>query len=209
MQFKKQKLEMIERLRTKGIKDNRVLKALGSVPREKFVPTAFMHQAYEEQALPIGFGQTISHPYTVAKMTELLGIKPGMKVLEIGTGSGYQSAVLCELGAQLFTIEINRTLALRARKILQEQNYYFALKIGDGNLGWPDWAPFDIILFTAGARTVPKRIVPQLTNRGKLLIPVGSVQNKILTLYINEDGILTSLPVEKFTFVELQRQESN
>ena len=199
---------MIDRLRSKGIKDAAVLRALGTVPREKFVPPAFVHQAYEERALPIGFGQTISHPYTVAKMSELLTVIPGMKILEIGTGSGYQSAVLCELGAQLYTIEINRTLAMRAKKILQEQKYYFALKIGDGNLGWTGWAPFDAIIFTAGATALPKPIIQQLKSDGKLLIPVGTGQRKVLTLYKNENGNLKSVAVEKFTFVELQQQKS-
>ncbi len=200
---------MIERLQAQGIKDLEVLRALDTVPREKFVPAAFIHQAYDEQALPIGFGQTISHPYTVAKMTELLAVSSGMKVLEIGTGSGYQSAVLCELGVQLFTIEINRTLARRAEKILHQQKYYCAIKTGDGNLGWPAMAPFDAVIFTAGASAIPEHIIAQLKEQGRLLIPIGIGQQKTLTLYLQAGGILEPLTREKFTFVELKQQKTD
>ena len=209
MEFSKQKAEMIERLQAQGIKDPMVLQALDTVPREKFVPVAFMHKAYAEEALPIGFGQTISHPYTVARMTELLAVHNGMRVLEIGTGSGYQSAVLCELGVHLFTIEINRTLARRAQKILQQQKYYCAARSGDGNLGWPAMAPFDAIIFTAGAAAIPERITGQLKEQGRLLIPLGSGQEKTLTLYLQAGGKLESLAREKFIFVELRQQQSD
>jgi protein-L-isoaspartate(D-aspartate) O-methyltransferase len=209
MEYSKQKAKMIERLKAQGIKDPGVLRALTAVPREKFVPVAFMHKAYAEEALPIGFGQTISHPYTVARMTELLAVSNGMKVLEIGTGSGYQSAVLCELGVQLFTIEINRTLAGRAQKILQQQKYYCATKIGDGNLGWPAMAPYDAIIFTAGAGVIPERITGQLKEQGRLLIPLGTGQEKTLTLYLQVGKKLESLAREKFIFVELKQQQAD
>lgn len=200
---------MISDLRAQGIKDSAVLRALATVPREKFVPAAFMHQAYEDRALPIGFGQTISHPYTVAIMTELLAVSRGMKVLEIGTGSGYQSAVLCELGAHLFTIEINSTLARRAKKLLQQLKYFCAIKIGDGNLGWPAMAPFDAIIFTAGAAVIPEQVIPQLKNHGRLLIPTGSGKSKTLTLFIRQEGLLKPLPMAKFIFVDLKQRKSN
>ena len=208
MEFSRQKAKMIERLQVQGIKDPGILRALAAVPREKFVPPAFLHKAYAEEALPIGFGQTISHPYTVARMTELLALNRGMKVLEIGTGSGYQSAVLCELGVQLYTIEINSTLARRAQKILQQLKYYCAVKTGDGNLGWPAMAPFDGIIFTAGAAAIPERIPAQLKEQGRLLIPLGSGQEKALTLYQRSGGKLGSMTREKFIFVELKQQQS-
>jgi protein-L-isoaspartate(D-aspartate) O-methyltransferase len=205
MRFEKQKAEMIARLRARGIQDPQVLAALQRVPREKFVPVAFSHRAYEEDALPIGFGQTISHPYTVAKMTELLEIRKGMKVLEIGTGSGYQSAVLCELEVLLFTIEINRTLALRAKKILSELKYNLAVRIGDGGKGWPSHAPFDAIVFTAGAAAPPRPVVQQLNTGGRLLIPIGSARTQVLTMFINRGTSVESVMTERFTFVELKK----
>jgi len=207
VQFEKQKAEMIKRLQSRGIHDAAVLRALKVVPREKFVPIAFIHQVYEEKALPIGFGQTISHPYTVARMTELLNIKRADKILEIGTGSGYQCAILCEMGAQVFTVEIDRTLANRARKLLEEHHYYFAMKIGDGNLGWKACAPFDAIIFTAGATNIPDAVVKQLKIHGKLLIPIGRRKTKTLMLYINKGDKLEQIVIDQFTFVELRNEK--
>lgn len=156
------------------VRDPRVLEAMRRTPRHRFVPAAEAPYAYEDHALPIGHGQTISQPYVVAKMTELLEVRPEHRVLEIGTGSGYQAAVLSPLAAEVYTIEIVEALGNEARERLSKLGYRnVAVHIGDGYLGWPEKAPFDRIIVTAGAREIPLPLVEQLKPGGRMVIPVG------------------------------------
>ncbi len=173
--FQKQRMRMVDtQLRSRGIKDRRVLKAMEKIPRHLFVDEALQDQAYNDSPLPIAENQTISQPYMVALMTEALGLKGGEKVLEIGTGSGYQTAVLAELADRVFSVERIASLASRARKILDSLNYFnVAIRVGDGTYGWREEAPFDGIIVTAGAPEVPKTLVEQLAVGGRLVIPVG------------------------------------
>jgi protein-L-isoaspartate(D-aspartate) O-methyltransferase len=163
-----------EQLEPRGIRDERVLSAMGKVPRHRFVQEALRGQAYEDHPLPIGHGQTISQPYVVAWMTGLLEAEPGMKVLEIGTGSGYQAAVLAEMGLEVYSVERIRELHFKTRDLLNELRYFrVKLKLDDGTMGWPDEAPFDRILVTAGGPEVPEPLVDQLNDPGLMVIPVG------------------------------------
>ncbi len=162
-------------LKGRGISDERVLRAMEKVPRDKFVPQDYQESAHSDRPLPIGEGQTVSQPYMVGIMTQCLGLKGEERVLEIGTGSGYQSAVLMELARELFTIERIPSLGERAKSVLSELSYdRFHLKIADGTKGWPEEAPFDGIIVTAGAPDIPETLVGQLSEGGRLVIPVGS-----------------------------------
>ncbi len=183
--------------------DEAILKAMGTVPRHLFISSAFEFQAYDEKALPIGHSQTISHPYTVAKMTELLNVKPDDKVLEIGTGSGYQAAVLCAMGIQLFSIEIVKPLADKARKVLFSLEFNPALRIGDGRHGWISHAPFKGIIVTAGAPVLPEKLLKQLEFGGRLLIPIGSEEVQQLTMYKKGEQGIEEVVFDKFKFVPL------
>lgn len=176
--FKQRRRKLVETLAEKGIKDRRVLDAFNTVPRHVFVDTALQDRAYKDTALPIGKEQTISQPYTVARQTELLEVQPGEKVLEIGTGSGYQAAILCELGAEVYTVERHKELYQRARSILRELGYSVRAKLGDGTLGWSAYAPYDAIVVTAGAPVVPEDLVEQLNINGRLVVPVGDDQKQ-------------------------------
>lgn len=167
--------EMIRVIRSRGITDEHVLSALRAVERHRFVPEPFTNRAYEDTALPIGHGQTISQPYTVAFMTQALGLKEGDKVLEIGTGSGYQAAVLAAMGMRVFTIERNLTLLAGARKLLDRLKLRIASRGGDGTVGWTEHAPYAGILVTAAAPTVPQPLLAQLAEGGRLVIPVGDM----------------------------------
>jgi protein-L-isoaspartate(D-aspartate) O-methyltransferase len=170
-----------EQVTGRGIKDPRVIEAMRKVPREFFVESALASRAYDDGPLPIGEKQTISQPYMVGLMTEALDLKGNEKVLEIGTGSGYQTAVLAELAEHVFSLEKIRSLSIRARAILDELSYYnVALHVGDGTLGWSDHAPYDAILVTAGSPGVPKPLVDQLAIGGKLVIPLGDEQSQVL-----------------------------
>jgi protein-L-isoaspartate(D-aspartate) O-methyltransferase len=165
----------------RGIKDPRVIEAMRKVPREFFVESALASRAYDDGPLPIGEKQTISQPYIVGLMTEALALKGTEKVLEIGTGSGYQTAVLAEMGQHVFSLEKIRSLSIRARAILDELKYYnVALHVGDGTLGWSDHAPYDAILVTAGSPGVPKPLLEQLSVGGRLVIPLGDEQSQVL-----------------------------
>ncbi len=169
-------------LLARGIRNPRVLAAMGKVPRHLFVEEALQGQAYGDFPLPIGEQQTISQPYIVALMTEALELAGTEKVLEIGTGSGYQAAILAELADRVFSIERLATLATRARKILVELRYFnVQIKVADGTLGWPDEAPFDAIIVTAGSPGVPRPLVDQLAEGGRLVIPVGNEYSQNLT----------------------------
>ncbi len=159
----------------RDVKDLRVLAALRKVPRHRFVGEAERPFAHEDRPLPIGYGQTISQPYVVARMTELARVGPGARVLEIGTGSGYQAAILAELGAEVFTIEIVGPLASRAGDVLRALEYEnVRVRQGDGHAGWPEYAPFDAIVVTAAPAKVPEPLLEQLAVGGRLVVPVGT-----------------------------------
>jgi protein-L-isoaspartate(D-aspartate) O-methyltransferase len=202
--FSKRRAQLVEKIRKKGIKDERVLSAIGKIPRHKLIVTALHNRAYEDTALPIGLGQTISQPYTVAAQTELLQLKDGDKVLEIGTGSGYQAMVLCEMGAKLYSVERHQKLYERAKDALREMGYKAMLKQGDGTLGWTAYAPYDAIVVTAGAPVVPEDLVKQLEVGGRLVIPVGDSrkQTMLRLTRISEDEIKQE-EFDNFKFVPL------
>ena len=182
--------KLIEELRNKGIKDERILKAFNAVPRHFFLDLAFQEQAYSNMPFQIGARQTISHPYTVAFQTELMNIQKGDKILEIGTGSGYQTCILCEMGAKVFSIERQRELHLKVKEIINHFNYNPRLSYGDGYKGLPTFAPFDYILVTCGAPFIPPALVEQLKIGGKLIIPLGegNVQKMVVLTRTSEDS---------------------
>ncbi|MFD2552158.1 protein-L-isoaspartate(D-aspartate) O-methyltransferase [Bizionia sediminis] len=176
--------QLVQVIKDKGIIDSRVLNAIGKIPRHLFMDSSFLDHAYQDKAFPIAADQTISQPYTVAFQTELLQIEKGDKVLEIGTGSGYQTAVLCEMGAQVFSIERQHELFKKTRQFLPKLNYRpKKLIFGDGYIGLKEEAPFKGIIVTAGAPFVPKALLSQLDIGGRLVIPVGD-QVQIMTLFI-------------------------
>lgn len=179
--FKAMREQMVEsQIKARGVKDPRVLSAMLKVERHLFVPQEYQSLAYNDQPLPIGEGQTISQPYIVALMTELLELKGEEKVLEVGTGSGYQAAILAELAKEVYTIEIIETLAHSAKKLLTElgyKNIYF--KTGDGYLGWPEASPFDAIIVTCAPDHIPKPLLDQLKEGGRLVIPVGTYSQEL------------------------------
>ena len=162
--FQRRRADLVEELRAKGIRDERVLAALGRVPRHLFVEPALRKRAYQDEALPIGLKQTISQPFTVAYQTMLLAPQPGESILEVGTGSGYQAAVLCEMGARVFSLERHRPLLARSRALFKELGYRVVTRHGDGTLGWAASAPFDGIIVTAAASEVPDALLEQLSN---------------------------------------------
>lgn len=162
-----------EQIMERGISDRRVLSAMEKVPRHRFVPETNQSMAYADMALPIGYGQTISQPYIVALMTEELALQPGEKVLEIGTGSGYQAAILAELTDKVYSVEIIEPLGQQAAATLKELGYDVHCKVGDGYYGWPEYAPFDAIIVTCAPDHVPQPLTKQLKDGGRLVIPVG------------------------------------
>lgn len=176
--------KLVETLSKKGIQNTNVLEAIGKIPRHLFLDSAFAEHAYENKAFPIGSGQTISHPYTVAFQSELLEVEKGHKVLEIGTGSGYQTTVLVELGAKVYSVERQKELFDKTKRILTKMNYSSAkLYYGDGYKGIPTWAPYDSIIVTCGAPFVPEDLLNQLKIGGRLVIPVGE-EKQIMTLIV-------------------------
>ncbi len=184
--YHRQRAELVRDLRAKGIRDERVLAAIAAVSRERFMDAALRRRAYWDEALPIGLNQTISQPFTVAYQTALLAPNHDECVLEIGTGSGYQAAVLCEMGVRVFTIERHRQLHLRAKAILEELGYRAVARYGDGTLGWEGCAPYDGIIVTAGAADVPEALLKQLRRPegerpgGRLVIPVGGGSEQVM-----------------------------
>ncbi len=187
-----------EQIAARGVTDPAVLRAMRVVPRHEFVPSRVRADAHDDRPLPIGHGQTISQPYIVALMTELAAVKPGDRVLEIGTGSGYQAAVLAELGAQLYSIEIVEPLARSATETLRRLGYgRVEVHHGDGYRGWPDAAPFDAIVVTAAPPEVPPALLAQLAPGGRLVIPVGTAEQELRLLVRTPSGIETrrSVPV--------------
>jgi len=179
--FKAMREKMVEtQIKGRGLKDPRVLSALRKVERHRFVPEEYLNSAYSDQPLPIGEGQTISQPYIVALMTELLDLKGDEKVLEIGTGSGYQAAILGELAKEVYTIEIIGSLASMANKRLVGLGYQnIKVKAGDGYLGWPEAAPFDAIIVTAAPDHIPKPLIEQLKEGGRMVVPVGTYTQEL------------------------------
>lgn len=178
--FVRPRKKLVEVLREKGIKNERVLNAIGKIPRHKLIDTALHTKAYHDTALPIGMGQTISQPFTVAAQTELLAINPGDKILEIGTGSGYQCMILCEMGADVYSVERHSELYHKAKEALRDFGYKAMLKVGDGTIGWSTYAPYDGIVVTAGAPVVPDDLVNQLNIGGRLVIPVGNNEKQVM-----------------------------
>ena len=176
---------MVQQLRAYGIKDKKILAAMNKVQRHRFIPKSLCEHglAYGDHPCSIGHGQTISQPYIVAYMTERLKLKPGEKVLEIGTGSGYQAAILAECGADVYTIEIIPELAEHAKKALQEEGYqHVHVLTGDGYLGWPQYSPFDAIIVTCAPEKVPQALIEQLKEGGRMIIPVGAWAQRLVLL---------------------------
>jgi protein-L-isoaspartate(D-aspartate) O-methyltransferase len=197
--------QLVETLRQKGITDERVLNAINNIPRHYFLDSAFDKVAYEDRAFPIAESQTISQPYTVAYQTQLLEIKQYDKVLEIGTGSGYQAIVLAEMGAQVYTIERQKKLFDEHRKFVLRNRYpnikYF---YGDGYEGLPTYAPFDKIIVTAAAPQVPPKLIGQLKNGGAMVIPVGEgAVQKMMRIRKNADGSIVEEILDNFSFVPM------
>jgi protein-L-isoaspartate(D-aspartate) O-methyltransferase len=195
---------LVRKLKEKGIKNESVLEAINSVPRHVFFDSALIDHAYQDKAFPIGEGQTISQPYTVAFQTELLDVQKGSKILEIGTGSGYQACVLLELGVELYTIEYQQKLYQKAKVMLPKMGYEPNFFHGDGSKGMKELAPFDGIIVTAGAPTVPEELVSQLKANGKLVIPVGDRKSqKMLRIIKDESGDTIQEAFDHFAFVPL------
>jgi len=201
--FEKERAEMVELLRERGIKDDLLLKAMQRVERERFVLAAFMNRAYDDSALPIAHGQTISQPYTVAFQTERLRIGNDAKVLEIGTGSGYQAAVLAEMGCRVFTIERHMELHLHARRLLEKLGYRIATRCGDGTVGWTEYAPYDGIIVTAAAPEVPQPLLDQLADGGRLVIPVGDMDTQSIRVITRTGDTFEAIDAYGFKFVPL------
>ena len=199
--------KMIEtQIEARGIKDKRVLEAMLKVERHKFVPESQKPFAYEDRPLPIGYGQTISQPYIVALMTELLELRGKEKVLEIGTGSGYQAAILAELAKEVYTIEIIEGLAKEAQKRLADLGYKnIKVKIGDGYLGWPEVSPFDAIVVTCAPEEIPPALIEQLKEGGKMVIPVGEFFQE-LKLVSKKEGKILIKNIIPVSFVPMIRE---
>jgi protein-L-isoaspartate(D-aspartate) O-methyltransferase len=201
--FDLERKELIDMLRGKGITDEVVLTAMSKVERHLFVDPMYVNRAYEDNALPIGSQQTISQPYTVAFMTQSLQLTKEMKVLEIGTGSGYQAAVIAMIGCRVFTIERHVSLLNSARKIFDALNLRIAAKGGDGTVGWTEHAPYDAIIVTAGAPNVPEALVNQLKEGGRIAIPVGDRESQRLVIGTKKGNSLTTVIEDGFKFVPL------
>ena len=182
--FRVLRQKMVDRqIKARGVKDSLVLKAMLTVPRHLFIPPKEINNAYDDNPLPIGYGQTISQPYIVAFMTEILSLEGDENVLEIGTGSGYQAAVLCELAKHVYTIEIVPELCRQARKILSDLDYKNVdVKCGDGYEGWPENAPFDAIILTAAPTKIPQPLIKQLQVGGRMILPVGKAYQELILL---------------------------
>jgi len=193
--YEKERGRMVdEQLVSRGVKDERVLATMRKIPRHEFLPEAIRGMAYSDSALPLGEGQTMSQPYMVALMTELLGLKGPERVLEIGTGSGYQAAVLAELCEKVYTVERIKTLADKTRVQLDRLGYKrVAIKIYDGTYGWKEMAPFDAIIVTAGSPDIPAPLVEQLKEGGRMVIPVGDrYGQQLITVVRTAEGMVTS-----------------
>ena len=195
-------------IRSRGLGDRRVLDVFARVPRHQFVSESFRHQAYDDHPLPIGRGQTISQPFIVAAMTEALQVEEGHKVLEIGTGSGYQAAILAELCGTVYSVEIVAELSRAARLVLNRLGYRnVRLRVGNGRGGWPEFAPYDRIMVTAGAETMPHVLLDQLKDGGRIVVPVGKGGCQTLTLGVKHGERLVQRALMECVFVPFVRGE--
>ena len=206
--YKLQRHDLVDQLSMKGIHDISVLKAIDLVERHKFVPAAMKHMSYDDVALPIGYGQTISQPYTVAFMTQELKLKPAQKVLELGTGSGYQAAILFQMGMEVYSIERNYDILIEAQKLFDKLSIRVKTKCADGTLGWKEHAPFDGIIVTAGSPSVPISLKNQLAIGGRIVIPVGDKYSQKLKIVrkVDEDKF-DEENIPEFKFVPLIGKE--
>jgi len=208
MMYKQQRSELVESLRLKGITDELFLQAMLKVEREKFIPTGVRQHAYKDIALPIGYGQTISQPYTIGIMTEALMVKKGDKALEIGTGSGYQAALLYEMGAKVYSIERHIDIYNEVLKRFEKLSIRVHCKCGDGSMGWDSYAPYDKIIVTAGSPGIPETLKKQLAINGRMVIPVGNMSSqtlKVLTKTAPDEFEIEEIP--QFAFVPLIGKE--
>lgn len=204
--------QLVEALRAKGITDEAVLTAINEVPRHVFLDSSFVELAYQDQAFPIGSGQTISQPSTVAFQTQLLGVVKGMKVLEIGTGSGYQACVLASMGAKVFSIERQRNLFFKTKEILERLPFRVKTFLGDGYEGLPSYQPFDRIIITAGAPNIPPALVEQMKTGAVMVIPMDNAEGKgqiMLKVTKLEDGTLKKEEFGDFKFVPMLKDIGN
>jgi len=201
--FDHEKEEMIELLNRRGIDDELLIGAMRRVDRHEFVQDPFVNRSYEDSALPIGCAQTISQPYTVAFMTRQLGIRGGERVLEVGTGSGYQAAILAEMGARVFTVERHMQLLVEARRRFEKFSYNIASKCGDGTLGWNEFAPYAGIIVTAGAPEPPPALIDQLADGGTLVIPIGGMDIQDLHIITRAGSAVRTRHATGFKFVPL------
>jgi protein-L-isoaspartate(D-aspartate) O-methyltransferase len=194
---------LVKEIAKKGITDEKVLEAIGRVPRHLFMDNAFLEYAYTDKAFPIGAGQTISQPYTVAYQSQLLLLNKGEKVLEIGTGSGYQTAVLCEMDVKVYSIERHRELFEKTKKLLENMNYHAKLFFGDGFKGIPSFAPYDKIIITCGAPEVPDELLKQLKTGGIMVVPVGIKDQVMVTILKKSETEFERIELDKFRFVPM------
>lgn len=202
--------KLVEELKRMGIKDQRVLDAINRVPRHYFLSSAFLEYAYENKAFQIGAGQTISHPFTVATQSELLKTEPGMKVLEIGTGSGFQTAVLCELGIKVYSIERQKLLHDNSKSLLTKMGYKPYLSYGDGYKGLPAFAPFDRVIITCAIPVIPEELLIQLKPGGLLVMPYGEGEvQQMMVIEEKEDGSFLSEIHGKFSFVPMLEKRNS
>lgn len=198
---------MLDDLKQRGITNENVLEAMDKVPRHWFLEEAFLEMAYQNKAFPIGCEQTISHPYTVAKQSELLQIKKGEKVLEIGTGCGYQTSILFHLGAKVFSIERQKDLHITTKKMLNDLKVRAHLKYGDGYKGLPAYGPFDKIIVTAGAPYIPNPLLEQLVIGGRLVIPVGEGKQIMTVIDRTSESDFTKQELGEFAFVPMLQKK--
>jgi protein-L-isoaspartate(D-aspartate) O-methyltransferase len=204
--------QLVDQLRSKGITEEAVLAAIGEVPRHVFLDSSFVELAYQDQAFPIGSGQTISQPHTVAFQTQLLQVERGMKVLEIGTGSGYQACVLAAMGAKVFSIERQRNLYFKTKDILEQLPYRVKTFLGDGFEGLPTYAPFDRVIITAGAPDIPEKLVEQMKTNAVMVIPMDNPDGDgqtMLRITKLEDGSLKKEEFGGFKFVPMLKEIGN
>jgi protein-L-isoaspartate(D-aspartate) O-methyltransferase len=201
--FEDERHDMIGVLKERGITDERLLRAMGRVERHLFVTEPFVNRSYDDTALPIANQQTISQPYTVAFMTQELAPAVGAKVLEVGTGSGYQAAILAEMGCKVFTIERHVDLLLQARKMFEKLGYRIGSKAGDGTIGWSEFSPYDGIVVTAAAPEIPEPLLTQLGDGGRLVIPVGDLDMQDLHILTRRGDAFEKRVMKGFKFVPL------
>lgn len=206
--FRMRKKMVEQQIKNRGIHDKKVLDALMNVPRHKFVPEEYKDHSYDDSPLPIGYNQTISQPYIVAYMTEILNPDKTKKVLEIGTGSGYQAAILSLLYKDVYTVEIIKALGEKAKRVFDEEGYNnIMVKIGDGFQGWKEYAPFDAIIVTCAPSNIPNPLVEQLAEGGKMIIPVGEYNNQVLCLLEKKNGKIRKIETLPVIFVPMMREK--